>query len=511
MNVLIVRLGALGDIVHAMPAAAALRAAYPDARIDWLVDAKHRAIVDLVTSIDRVVALERRTLAGWTRRRAALRQVRYDCGDRFPGPDEVGGARARVRRAARGRVSRSGTCARRRARPFYTDAGESVRRTAIRISAPGHVIRKNLRLLRALGIDDDRIAFPLAATESPALASVRATLGGELPFALINPGAAWPNKRWPPERFGEVAAFLRDVRQLPSFVLWGPGEEGAGAGRGRRVGRRRAARAADEPRRFSRLSSRRADGVGRYRAAAHRGRGRHADALAVRADRPAIATVRGRRDDRVVSRYASCGCHYQRRCHQRVVVPGRRSRWPKSPPHLQQRLQRMTLSRAASRRLRVPIGFVCGALAFWLAQPTPRPSRSAAPSRSPARRSAIWAAGHLEKGREVTTSGPYAFTRHPLYLGSTLIGVGLGDRVGELDRRRAGGRVPGDHADRRDPHRGSAPDREVRRRVPGVSRRHATGVRRRFSLERAVRNREYRALVGLLLVLAIFAWKARTS
>ena len=49
MNVLIVRLGALGDIVHAIPAAAALRAAYPDARIDWLVDAKHRAIVDLVT------------------------------------------------------------------------------------------------------------------------------------------------------------------------------------------------------------------------------------------------------------------------------------------------------------------------------------------------------------------------------------------------------------------------------------------------------------------------------
>ena len=44
MNILIVRLGALGDIVHAIPAAAALRAALPDARIDWLVDAKHRAI-----------------------------------------------------------------------------------------------------------------------------------------------------------------------------------------------------------------------------------------------------------------------------------------------------------------------------------------------------------------------------------------------------------------------------------------------------------------------------------
>ena len=48
------RLGALGDIVHAVPAAAALREAFPDARIDWLVDAKHRAMVELVTVVDRV-------------------------------------------------------------------------------------------------------------------------------------------------------------------------------------------------------------------------------------------------------------------------------------------------------------------------------------------------------------------------------------------------------------------------------------------------------------------------
>ena len=65
MNVLIVRLGALGDIVHAVPAAAALREAFPDARIDWLVDGKHREILDLVTAIDRVVVLEKATVAGW--------------------------------------------------------------------------------------------------------------------------------------------------------------------------------------------------------------------------------------------------------------------------------------------------------------------------------------------------------------------------------------------------------------------------------------------------------------
>ena len=43
-------------------------------------------------------------------------------------------------------------------------------------------------------------------------------------FVLINPGAAWPNKRWPPDRFGAVAARIRERHALPSFVLWGRGE-----------------------------------------------------------------------------------------------------------------------------------------------------------------------------------------------------------------------------------------------------------------------------------------------
>ena len=68
------------------------------------------------------------------------------------------------------------------------------------------------------------MVFPLADVESPAAHGVQAA-DGEGRSRLLNPGAAWPNKRWPPERFGEVAAFLRDVRGLRSVVLWGPGDE----------------------------------------------------------------------------------------------------------------------------------------------------------------------------------------------------------------------------------------------------------------------------------------------
>ena len=86
---LIVRLGALGDIVHAIPVAAAIRRAYPSAKIDWLVSAKHREILDLVPVIDRRLVINDRPSTGSGQAAAAagssmwgavreLRRARYD-------------------------------------------------------------------------------------------------------------------------------------------------------------------------------------------------------------------------------------------------------------------------------------------------------------------------------------------------------------------------------------------------------------------------------------------------
>ena len=76
-------------------------------------------------------------------------------------------------------------------------------------------------------------------------------------------------------------------------------------------------------------------------------------------------------------------------------------------------------------RLRVPLGFAAGAVVLWLAEPTSRSLEIGGLIAMAGEAIRLWAAGHLEKGREVTTSGPYAFTRHPLYVGSSIIGIGL--------------------------------------------------------------------------------------
>jgi len=214
MKILLVRLGALGDIVHAIPAAAALRNAFPHARLDWLVDAKHQPIVDLVTVVDRAIPLERSTPAGWTAVVRTLRQTSYDVAIDLQGLLKSA-VLARGSGAARVVGFSIWHLREKTARPFYSDAHDA---------EGGHVIAKNLRLLRAVDVEDDAIRFPIAPAPSAALDELRGRLGGR-PFALINPGAAWPNKRWPPDRFGELAAFVRETCGLEPVVLWGPGEE----------------------------------------------------------------------------------------------------------------------------------------------------------------------------------------------------------------------------------------------------------------------------------------------
>ena len=88
----------------------------------------------------------------------------------------------------------------------------------------GHVIDKNLALLRPLGIEAVGLReFPLPPSPE-AVARADEGLRGLGDFAVLNPGGGWASKLWPPERFGELARGLRGLG-LRGLVSWGPGEE----------------------------------------------------------------------------------------------------------------------------------------------------------------------------------------------------------------------------------------------------------------------------------------------
>ena len=76
-------------------------------------------------------------------------------------------------------------------------------------------------------------------------------------------------------------------------------------------------------------------------------------------------------------------------------------------------------------RLRVALGFACGAMVLWLAEPTAGSVMAGGAVACVGEAIRIWAAGHLHKAREVTSSGPYQWSAHPLYVGSSVMGAGL--------------------------------------------------------------------------------------
>jgi lipopolysaccharide heptosyltransferase I len=207
VTLLVVRLGALGDIVHTVPAVAAILRSLPGTRIDWLVERKHRPVLDLFDLDVRPIAIEGGSVGAFLGAMRGLRANGYDVALDFQGLLKsailargsgarrvVGFSRDALREPMAGR--------------FYTED--------VTPGTAQHVIAKNLALVRAVGVESDEIRVPLKRP-SEERSNER--------LALLNPGAGWPNKQWPADRFGAVAAGLRRSRNLRSVVTWGPGEE----------------------------------------------------------------------------------------------------------------------------------------------------------------------------------------------------------------------------------------------------------------------------------------------
>jgi lipopolysaccharide heptosyltransferase I len=206
-------MSALGDIVHALPVLSAIRAARPQVEIDWLVDTRYAGIFDLVEGLSQ-------RIHGRPRLAAAVRRMRgrdYDVAIDLQGLLKSA-VMARLSGATRVVGFERGSLRERAAAWFYHQT--------VTVHDGAHIIRKNLKVLEVLGVPAPAtVSFPLRIPSSRVadqVADEAAASGGG--FMLINPGAAWPNKRWPAERFGAVARRLMAERGLPSYVLWGEGE-----------------------------------------------------------------------------------------------------------------------------------------------------------------------------------------------------------------------------------------------------------------------------------------------
>ena len=158
-------------------------------------------------------------------------------------------------------------------------------------------------------------------------------------------------------------------------------------------------------------------------------------------------------------------------------------------------------------RWRVFLGFVFAAIVLWLATPSPGSWSIGAVIAIVGESIRLWAAGHLEKSKEVTQSGPYRYTRHPLYLGSSLIGIGMAVIANNLVVAAIvityllltlTAAMRSEEAHLREKF-GDAYDAYAEKRAPKVERS--------FSWQRALHNREHHTIAGLLSGLVLLAGK----
>jgi protein-S-isoprenylcysteine O-methyltransferase Ste14 len=163
--------------------------------------------------------------------------------------------------------------------------------------------------------------------------------------------------------------------------------------------------------------------------------------------------------------------------------------------------------RAFLARWRVSLGFLFAAIALWLATPTPLSVQIGSMVAVLGELIRVWAAGHLEKSKEVTRSGPYRYTRHPLYLGSSFIGIGFAiaanhAAVAAIVIAYLGltltAAIGSEEAHLREKF-GDAYDAYAEKRAEPMTRR--------YSWARALRNREHQTMAGLMAAFGVLMGK----
>jgi len=230
-SVLIVRLSAVGDCVHALPAIAALRAARPDLRIGWAIDDRSAPLLAGLPEVDEFFVLPRRALAGkgllarcgaFLALRRKLRAAGFQAA-----ADLQGLAKSALVTLASGAPLRIGLGRAAGARELSWLACNC--RPEVPAGAR-HVAERSAALLVPLGLPAGAALplprLPVHAGAAARVAGLLAELGlAARPFAVLNPGAGWETKRWPPGSFADLAASLRQELGLEVLITWfGAGE-----------------------------------------------------------------------------------------------------------------------------------------------------------------------------------------------------------------------------------------------------------------------------------------------
>ena len=220
-NILVVKLSAIGDVIHALPVSYAIKEQYPEAHLTWVVEQAAYAILADNPCIDELILFEKakfRSIGGFLREigpfRRRLRTRRYDAS-----LDLQGLFKSAAIAWNTGAKLRIGTANMR-------EGAHLVSRPVRGAHAEGHIVERYLDVARALGCRVGEVRFPVSVSDRDRMAAdtllAREGVQEGRPFVAFAVGANWPNKRWPVEHFAALADRLYHAHYVPVLVGGGP-------------------------------------------------------------------------------------------------------------------------------------------------------------------------------------------------------------------------------------------------------------------------------------------------
>ena len=216
-NILVVKLSAIGDVIHALPVSYAIKETFPDAKLTWVVEPPAYEIVKMNPYIDKIIIFQKKefkTFMGFIKKffpfKREIQEEPYDAVLDLQGLFKS----AAIAYFAKSDV-KLGICNMR-------EMSNHVSRPVIGKHSKGHIVERYLDTARAIGCKVEKVVFPLEIPkeeEKQAKTTMeRAGMRENVPYVVFAVGANWPNKRWLVDNFALLSDWLYNMKVMPVIV-----------------------------------------------------------------------------------------------------------------------------------------------------------------------------------------------------------------------------------------------------------------------------------------------------
>ncbi len=216
-SVLVVKLSAIGDVIHALPVSYAIKETYPEAKVTWVVEPPAYDILKDNPYIDNIIVFEKKkfkSMRGFLKNYGPFTKIlnadKYDASLDLQGLFKS----AAIAWSAKAPI-RLGTCNMR-------EMSHKVSRPVVGPNANGHIVERYLDVVRELGCQVNKVVFPMEISQRDQQAAEgamqQAGIRMENPYVVLAVGANWPNKRWPTRYYAKLSDWLYDRKIIPVII-----------------------------------------------------------------------------------------------------------------------------------------------------------------------------------------------------------------------------------------------------------------------------------------------------